>query len=158
MCPKSLPAHSLVVCLLLAALAGCESEPEFVYVLEAPQSIAIMASASATKAIAGEPIVLHVERRTAGRWQRIRNKDRAPEQCWMARIPPETEPEVADNVLWRVEPEGTARFNTDFRADHTRQLVLSMPGRFTLTASSGAWCEPGRAVAAAPIQIEILAK
>jgi hypothetical protein len=107
---------------------------------------------------AGDPIVLHVERRTQGTWKRIRNKQRAPDQCWMARPPPEAEPEVADNVLWRVEPGGTARFNTDFRADRTRELVLSAPGRFTVSASTGGWCEPGRSFAAPPIQIDVVTK
>src|SRR5664279_2615311 len=82
--------------LLIAADVACSEEPEFVYVLEAQQTVSLIASASSARVFAGEPIVLHVQRRTSGVWKRIPMKSRAPDQCWMRRPPPESENEVAD--------------------------------------------------------------
>lgn len=78
-----------------------------------------------------------------------------PGQCWMAALPPEQEAEVADNLHWVVEPEGAAKFNIDFRPDHTRTVALSREGIFTLTPSTAVWCEPGRSVAASPVRVEV---
>lgn len=140
--------------LVIASALGCTEEPEFVYVLEAPQSVSLVAYASAARVFAGEPIVLHVQRRTSGVWKRIPMKSRAPDQCWMRRPPPESENEVADNVRWTVNPEGIARFNIDFRSDHTRQVWFSQAGKFTLTPSTAVWCER-RSIAGPAVEIEV---
>lgn len=151
--------RSILVCTLLAALAtGCDREPEFVYVLEAPQTVELFASASVTTVLAGKPVVLHAQRRTSGLWKRIRMKERAPDQCWVQRPPPQSEPEVADNLHWTVVPEGSARFNIDYRSDRTRLVTLPHAGQFTLTPTTAVWCEQGRSVAAPPIHIEVTAK
>ena len=42
-------------------------------------------------------------------------------------------------MRWIVKPEGAARFNTDFRADFTREIRFSKPGTYTLTAISAAY-------------------
>jgi hypothetical protein len=76
----------------------------------------------------------------------------------MAALPPEREAAVADNLHWRVEPEGAAVFNIDVRPDHTRTVVLSKPGVVTLIPSTSVWCEPGRSVAASPLRIEATAR
>ncbi len=148
------PTRACVAVLLL--ISGCDREPEFVYVLEAPQTVALSVSASAMKVTAGEPVVLHASRRTSGTWKRIANKERKPDQCWMVRPPPEAEDEVADNLHWETSPAEAARFNTDFRADHTRSVTFASPGTFTLASSSAVWCELGRSVAASPLQIEVV--
>jgi hypothetical protein len=142
--------------MLLVAAAGCSSEPEFVYILEAPQTVLLTASASSTRVRAGESVVLHVTRRTKGLWKRIPSSERAPDQCWMTQPPPEIEEEVADNVHWDVTPTGSARFSIDFRADHTRLVFLDTAGQITLTPSTVLWCEPGRAVPAQVLQIEVV--
>jgi hypothetical protein len=133
---------------LFILLQGCDGPPPYVYVLEAPQSVALAASASVSTAKAGAPFVLHASRTTHGIWNRIESKNLQPDQCWMAAIPPTSEPEVADNVLWRAEPSAGVRFNTDFRSNRTREVTVSIPGIYTFAASSGPWCEPGRTVAA----------
>lgn len=140
---------------VLALLSACERPPAYVYVLEAPQSIELAASASAQTVKVGAPVVLHAHRKTKGRWQRIPAKDLMAGQCWMTRPPPSEEREVADNVLWRVEPAGTAKFDTGSRADRTREVTFAEPGVYALRPSTGAWCEPGRQVAAAPIQVTV---
>lgn len=144
--------------LAMVALQGCDRTPEFVFILEAPQAVELAASASARSVGVDEPVVLHAERSTSGSWTRIRSRELKPDQCWMAALPPQREPAVADNLHWIVEPGGAASFNTDFRPDHTRTVVLSKPGIYTLTPSTAVWCEPGRAVAATPLRIEVKAK
>jgi hypothetical protein len=150
----TLPGYLLAV----ALLQGCDRTPEFVFVLNAPQTVGLAASASTLSARVGEPVVLYAERRTEGSWTRIPSKELKPDQCWMAALPPEREAAVADNLHWRVEPEGAAVFNIDVRPDHTRTVVLSKPGVVTLTPSTSVWCEPGRSVAASPLRIEATAR
>ena len=145
--------------MLVATLAsGCDTEPLFVYVLEAPQAVELAISTSADKVRVDQPFVLKAERRTRGRWKRIAMRQRSPESCYMRRVPPEFEPEVADNLRWHVSPEGAARFNIDNRPDHTRLVVISRPGQYTLTASTSVWCERNRSVMAPAIQIEVIAR
>ena len=141
--------------LLVAVAAGCSSEPEFVYILEAPQTVELTASASSNRVRAGESLVLHVERKTKGLWKRIPMSERAPDQCWMERPPPEFEAEVADNVRWDVTPPGSVRFNIDIREDHTRLVFMDSVGQFTLTPSTALWCEPGRAVTGQSLRVEV---
>lgn len=70
-------------------------------------------------------------------------------------LPPTEEREVADNVIWRVEPAGAAKYNIDFRPDRTREVTFTEPDGYTLLSSTGAWCEPGRQVSAAPVQVTV---
>jgi hypothetical protein len=141
---------------LLALLHACDRPPQLVYVLQAPQSIELAASASHQTAKVGEPVVLHAARTTQGVWRQIQAKDLAADQCWMVAVPPVKEPEVADNVLWRVEPASGVRFNTDFRRNRTREVTIDRPGTYTLRASTGAWCELGRTVVATPVQLSVV--
>jgi hypothetical protein len=150
----TLPGYLLAV----ALLQGCERTPEFVFVLNAPQTVGLTASASTLSARVGEPVVLYAERKTQGSWTRIPSKELKPHQCWVAALPPEREAAVADNIHWIVEPEGGAVFNIDVRPDHTRTVVLSKPGVFTLTPGTSVWCEPGRSVPASPLRIEATAR
>jgi hypothetical protein len=144
--------------LAVALLQACDRTPESVFVLNAPQTVRLTASASTLSARAGEPVVLYAERKTQGSWTRIPSKELKPDQCWVAALPPERETAVADNIHWVVEPEGEAVFNIDVRPDHTRTVVLSKPGIFTLTPSTSVWCEPGRSVPASPLRIEATAR
>ena len=157
----SRPSHATIhiaaiLCALAlgASLSGCDQKPAFVFVLEAPQSIDVVASASARAVGVGEVIVLTAQRTTRGTWKRIASRDLKPDQCWMAALPPEHEAAVADNLHWVVDPQGAATFNTDFRPDHARTVVLSKEGVFTFTASTAVWCEP-RAVSAPPFHVEV---
>lgn len=146
-----------LVCLAVT-LQSCDRMPEFVFVREAPQAVTLTASASARQIRVGDAVVLHVERRTTGVWRRMASKDLQADQCWMAAVPPEHEPEVADNVHWIVDPPGAATFNTGFRSDHTRTVVLSGEGRFALSARTTLWCEPGRSVTAPPVVVDATAR
>jgi hypothetical protein len=129
-----------------------------VFVLASPQAVELAASSSVSTAAVGESVVLHAKRSTKGTWKRISSRDLKADQCWMAVVPPEQEEEVADNLHWRVEPTDAARFNTDFRPDHTRIVVPLQSGEIRLTPSTSVWCEPGRSVAAAPLTIKVSPK
>jgi len=153
--PAFAPAGYL---LALALLQGCDRTPEFVFVLNAPQKIELAASASTLRTPVGVPVVLHAERKTEGSWTRIPSRELKPGQCWVAALPLEREAEVADNIRWIVEPEGAAVFNIDVRPDHTRTVVLSKPGVFTLTPSTSVWCELSRSVPGSPLRIEATVK
>lgn len=147
---RSIPALTIV-----AFLAGCDRTPAYVYVLEAPQSVELSASASAQTIKMGTSVVLHAQRKTQGVWKRIASKDLKSDQCWIAAEPPTEEREVADNVLWRAEPASAAKFNTDFRPDRTREVTFAEPGVYILMSSTGAWCELGRQESAAPITVTV---
>jgi len=149
---QSTPRFSVA---FLAFLSGCEGPPTDVFVLQAPQSVELAASASAQVAKVGEPLVLRATRRTRGTWTLIKSRDLAPGQCWTAAIPPLDEHEVADNVHWIATPASAAKFNTDFRPNRTREVTFSEPGNYTLSPSTGAWCEPGRVVLAEPIHLVV---
>ena len=141
---------------LLAVLQGCDDgPPRLVYVLQAPQSVELTASASNIRVKSGTPFVLHATRKTQGDWKQIPSRDLASDQCWMAAVPKAEEPEVADNVLWRVEPALGVQFNADFRPNRTREVTVVHPGTYTFRASNGVWCEPGRTVSAAPFQVTV---
>ena len=153
------PAFTLPVYQLAEALLqSCDRMPEFVFVLNVPQTVRLAASASTLSAPVGEPVVLYAERKTEGSWTRIPSKELKPDQCWVAALPPEREAAVADNLHWLVEPQGAAVFNIDVRSDHTRTVVLSKSGAFTLTPSTSVWCEPGRSVSASALRIEATAR
>jgi hypothetical protein len=143
---------------LCVGLSACEQKPEFVFVLEAPQSVELAASASAGKVRVGQAVVLTAQRSTRGTWTRIPWRELKEDQCWMAAIPPESETAVADNLHWVVEPQGAASFNTDSRPDHTREAVFSKEGVVSFSSSTAVWCEPGRSVSAPPIRVEVTAK
>jgi hypothetical protein len=153
------PSISIASYVLAAALLqGCDRTPDDVFVLNSPQAVELAASASARSVPIGEPVVLFAERRTKGSWRRIPSKELKPGQCWIAALPPEREAEVSDNLHWRVEPEGAAKFNVNVRQDHTRTVVLSKVGVFSFTPSTAVWCEPGRSVSASPLRIEVTSK
>lgn len=140
---------------LLAAAAGCEQRQPLVYVLESPQSITLTASASPSRVQKGETVALHVERRTRASWKQIPRDELQPGQCWVYRPPPESEPEVADDVQWRVAPENAVRFHTEYRMDHTRLATMMVKGTIELTPFSEVQCEPDRAVEGPSLQIEV---
>lgn len=157
--PHATPVTAKASLLIVAtAIAGCDHRPEFVFVLEAPQVVELAASASVSRVRVGEAVVLYAQRGTRGSWKRIASRELGPHQCWMAALPPEKETAVADNLHWVVDPPGLATFNTDFRSDHTRAVVLSKEGVFSFTASTSVWCEPGRSVPAPPLHIEAVAR
>jgi hypothetical protein len=140
---------------LLALLAGCEQSGPLVYVLESPQTIVLTATASASKVQRGETVVLHVERRTTGKWKQIPRKELARGQCWVYRPPVEVEPEVARSIEWAVDPEGAVSFHNEYQLDQTRVATLSVKGKIKLTPLSGAVCEGDRGIAGQPIEIEV---
>jgi hypothetical protein len=140
---------------LLAFAAGCEQRAPMVYVLEAPQEVTLDASASASKVKVGDTVLLHVERRTRGQWKQIPRDQLQPGQCWQYRPPPASEPEVADNVEWQIEPKHAIVFNTGFRMDHKRIVTMRTPGTIQLIPLSAVPCEPDRIVKGRPIEIEV---
>ena len=126
-----------------------------VYVLQSPQTVTLKPSASAMKVQQGETVVLHLERRTSGKWKRISRDELRRGQCWQYQPPPESEAEVADKVEWEVVPEDAVRLNAEFRLDHTRIATMLVKGTIKLTPLSAVPCEPESGVAGPSIEIEV---
>lgn len=139
----------------VAVVAGCTQRAPSVYVLEAPQSVELIASASASQVKQGETVVLHVERRTTGKWKQVARDQLAPGQCWVYRPPVEVEPEVANSVQWEVLPENAVRLHAEFQMDQTRVATMAAKGTITLTPISPVKCEEERRVAGPSIEIEV---
>jgi len=140
---------------LVAVLLACQGEPRLVYVPSTEPEVELVVRVSATEVSVGEPVVLYAERRTGGEWKQVERKELANEQRWLGRPPPTQEQEVADNLHWEVLPPAGARFNTAFRADHTREVVFSEAGTFILESSSTIWCRPGKVARGQPIKIVV---
>jgi hypothetical protein len=140
---------------ILAAVAGCEQRAPSVYVLESPQSIVLTVSASASKVQQGETVVLHVERRTTGKWKQVSRDQLTAGQCWVYRPPQEVEPEVAHSVQWEVDPENAVQFPAEYQLDQTRVVTMTAKGKVTLTPISPAKCEEDRRVAGPSIDIDV---
>jgi hypothetical protein len=87
----------------------------------------------------GEPVTLHA-RRFSGPWIDVSRESVTPDVCWWASVPVGVEEEVAGNLRWIVQPTGSAEFNIDFRADLSREVRFSIPGRYVLVAESSGWC------------------
>jgi hypothetical protein len=145
----------VVVSAALGLLAACEQQKPLVYVLEAPQEVTLTPSASVSSVPQGAPVELRVQRRTSGKWRQVRLDEVRPGQCWLYRPPPEAEPEVADNVHWKVVPENAVRFYAEVRMDHTRTVRMVGKGTVTLIPRSAVMCEPDRVVEGPSIQIEV---
>lgn len=126
-----------------------------VYVLEEPQTVTLIPSASATNVRVGDTVVLHLERRVQGKWKAIPLESASPGQCWVYRPPVEVEPEAADSVEWDVLPEGAVAFNREYRMDHTKIATMQVQGTITLTPRTAVKCEPDRVVEGPSIQIEV---
>jgi hypothetical protein len=107
--------------------------------------VELLVRASATEVFVGEPVVLHAERWSHGEWKQVERSSLTGEQCWLGRPPPVQEREVSDNLRWEALPAGSARFNTAYRDDHTREVVFLEAGTFTLESSSAVWCSPRKA-------------
>jgi hypothetical protein len=147
--------HMLLTPALLLMIGGCEQKPALVYVLEAPQVVTLATSASASKVKRGETVVLHAQRRSEGKWKQIRRDELQKDQCWLYQPPLLSEAEVADNLLWEVDPEDSVRFSTEYRMDHTRVATMMVPGVIKLTPVSAVKCEKERAVEGPAVEIEV---
>jgi hypothetical protein len=119
---------------------ACNGDPAVVYVPREPPKVTVEASASPREVKVGEAIVLHAKRHYRGEWVEKAKASLPEGACWMQRPPPAEEIEVADNLHWTVLPAGSAQFNLDFRADHSRELRFSAPGQYSLQGHSAVWC------------------
>lgn len=109
--------------------------------------------ASTAEVGVGQAVLLHAARQTHGEWRLVKRRSLADDACWMATPPPPSEAEVADNLTWRAEPPGQARFTIGLRDDHAREVMFTAPGTYTLTPTSAVWCGP--AAAGSPITIAV---
>jgi hypothetical protein len=149
------PAPLVCAAALLAFASGCGQQAPKVWVVESPQEVTLTASASASTVPLGESVTLHVERRTSGQWKQISRDQLRAGQCWQYRPPPQSEPEVADNVEWQSTPKHGISFDGAVRMDHKRVVTMRASGTVTLVPLSAVPCEPGRVVEGPPIQIEV---
>jgi hypothetical protein len=147
----------LVPLLAVSGLPACQDEPRMVYVPVSPPEVELRVSVSSTVVTVGAPVVLYAERYYRGEWQQVEKASLSKEQCWLGRPPPEREAEVADNLHWQSSPTQSARFNTVYRPDRTREVVFSQAGSHVLRASSVVYCGSGQDVEAKPITITVRA-
>jgi hypothetical protein len=145
----------LLIPVALAGLASCEQRGPLVYVLESPQSMVLTTSASTSQVQQGETVVLHVERRTSGRWKQVSRDELTPGQCWVYRPPAEVEQEVAHSVQWQVVPEGAVEFRKEYQLDQTRVATMTAKGKVKLTPISAVKCEDDRIVVGSSIEIDV---
>lgn len=143
------------VALAAAGLAGC-SEPRgsLVYVLDGEQTVTLTPAATELTAQQGEAIALSVARQVTGNWRQVPLNE-ARGRCWQYRPPAASEPEVADDVQWIVDPEGSVQFHLEYRFDHKRLVTPIQKGTITLTPVTTVPCEPERRVEGPPITIEV---
>jgi len=129
---------------LLLILLACTPEPPSEVFVPGPgfvQTLRITTEQGDTARVrVDEPLVLHGQR-SSGPWVRVEYASLAPDACWLVAPPDATEPEVAGNLRWLVEPEGDAKFNLGLRGDMTRDVAFRRPGVYRLSARSGAWCD-----------------
>lgn len=125
---------------ILALVAGCYDPPppEYVYIPGPDISTTVTISVSTTRAAVNEPVILFASR-TANGFVEIPYAELPEGVQWWRQMPPGFEKEVAGNLRWFVEPEGSARFNTDLRIDLTREVRFSKPGAYRLRAVSTAY-------------------
>ena len=140
----------LLACVI--GLMACDTDPRVVFVPITEPQVELYVRASSVEVSVDEPVVLYAERWNRGEWKLVERKKLTHEQCWLRRPPPIQEKEVADNLRWEAFPSKGARFNTTFRADHTREVVFREPGTYILESSSQIWCVPDLVVKGKPIE------
>ena len=148
------PKRIFILACVLGLLA-CDTDPREVFVPITEPKVELDVRASSAEVSVGEPVVLYAERWNRGEWKLVERKKLAHEQCWLRHPPPIQEKEVADNLRWEAFPSKGARFNTTFRADHTREVVFGEPGTFILESSSKIWCVPDIIAKGKPIKIMV---
>lgn len=148
------PKHIFILASMLG-LPSCETGPREVFVPLTEPAVELVVRASASEVLVGEPVVLYAERRNWGEWKLVEKKQMAREQCWLRHPPPNQEKEVSDNLRWDALPSKSARFNTTFRGDHTREVIFGEPGTFILESSSKIPCRPENEAKGKPIKIVV---
>jgi|SRR6185436_19558320 len=147
---------SLLAVPAILALAGCgKSSGPTVYVLDGSQEVTLTPTASATKVQRGETVTLHVARRTTGQWKKVPRSELAPGQCWVYQPPPADEPEVAQSLKWRVDPEGAVEFHMEVQMNQTRLATMATSGKIQLVPVSEVKCEATRTVTGPTLEIEV---
>lgn len=135
----------LLATIIFIALVGCseqvEQVPEYVYVPGNSVTETVTIAASQLNIVIDTPVTLHATRKTSG-YKKVKYTSLKKDACWWRREPPAYEQEVSDNLLWIVSPTGAHRFNTNFRTDHTREVIFTRPGKYKLYAESALWCPP----------------
>jgi len=139
--------------LFLLCLFACDNDPREVYVPLTEPEVELLVSASSVETSVGEPVVLYAERWQRGEWKLVKKRDLTNEDCWMRRPPANHTSEVSDNLRWVALPSSGARFNTNLRSDHTREVVFEKPGTYILESSSKIWCRPEQVAKGKPIRI-----
>ena len=136
----SLIKQTSVLLFGLVLVVGCfdPPPPEKVFVPGPDVSTTVTISVSTTKAAVDEPVILYASRMASGFVEMP--YDNVPSGVqWWRQMPPAYEKEVAANLKWIVEPEGSARFNTDLRMDFMREVRFSKPGVYRLRAVSASY-------------------
>jgi hypothetical protein len=138
---RSRPA---LLTVLLLALGGCDTGPEFVFIpaTSYQQALTVRADVPNTGHVApGAWITLHANR-IMGPWTRVRRAE-VPDsvKCRRKLAPPSPDLEIASKLHWQVLPEGAAvKYNMPGPPDYDRQIQFSQPGEYRLWAVSAAPC------------------
>ncbi len=143
------------ISLLAVALAGCDGAPTMVFIPEDRPSVRIEVAVSSKEIPVGEELVLYATQYSKGNWRQVRRSSLHKAACWVARPPQKIKREVADTIHWTVTPEGNARFNTEFRADHTRAVIFSAAGRYSIRGRASVWCGPPQDVVPAELEVNV---
>ncbi len=144
------------ISLLAATFAGCDGTPNMVYIPEDRPSARVEVAVSDKEITVGEELVLYATRYNKGTWRQVKRSSLTKGSCWVTQPPRRIEKEVADTIQWIVRPQGKARFNTEFRSDHTRAVIFSAAGRYLIRGRASVWCGPPQDVV--PAEVEVLVK
>lgn len=124
---------------LLISFSACKDKlPPQVFVTASNYRQHVVASAEPNQVSVGQTVLLRAARKS-GPFVQVESKTLSARTPWWKSEPPTDEPEVADNLQWEVSPSGFAKFNSDFRADHIREITFSQPGKYILKGFSSSW-------------------
>ncbi len=143
------------ISVLAAMLAGCDGAPTMVYIPEGRPSVRVEVAVSASEIKVGEELVLYATQYSKGAWRQVPRSSLKSGSCWVSHTPQKIIKEVADTIQWTVTPEGNARFNTEFRSDHTRAVIFSAAGRYSIRGRASVWCGPPQDVVPAELEVEV---
>jgi hypothetical protein len=138
---RSRPA---LLAVLLLALGGCDTGPEFVYIPSPAYQQALTVRADLPdggQVATGEWVTLHANR-LMGPWTRVRRAELPDSvKCRRNVAPPSPDLEIASKLRWQVRPEGAAvKYNLPGPPAYERQIQFTEPGEYRLWAVSAAPC------------------
>src|SRR4051812_48600055 len=127
----NLNLRTLLVAAALLAMSACgKQSSKMVYVLEEPQSVTLIASASPAKVERGEAVTLHAERRSTGKWKQVPMDQVTQGQCWVIKC----------RTRWKLKSpiasSGTCIPTVQWPSNPNIDWIINASSRLTVTAES----------------------